>query len=112
LDAVQDLTFVADLSEKKFGHIRSSHTKFLDIDKNLEGSLEFFKVSQKAFELVDKFCRENPGLTKALSRVEVPFNPINAYYCHPRKAREMSNTTYEKTRDLGTIGIVFAPFLI
>lgn len=85
------------------GNIRQSHQGFHNLEKELEGSFEFFKVSTKAFDLIDKFCRENPGFTKALSRVKVPFNPIAAYYQKPGKARAMSMSEPAVRRDAGDL---------
>ncbi|MEO8052098.1 MAG: hypothetical protein ABI833_16920, partial [Acidobacteriota bacterium] len=98
-------------SELKSGPLRSSHTGFMEMDKNLQGSLGFFQVSGNAFEKVEKFATENPGLAKALANIEVPFNPLNAYFCHNAKAREMSKSSYAKIRDMGPIGMIFAPLL-
>ena len=98
-------------SEVKSGHLRSSHTGFMEMDKNLAGSLAFFQVSGNAFQKIEKFATQNPGLAKALAHIEVPFNPLNAYFCHTAKAREMSRSSYAKVRDLGPIGMVFAPLL-
>jgi hypothetical protein len=85
------------------GNIRQSHRGFHNLEKELEGSFEFFKVSTKAFEVIDRFCRESPGLTKALSKVKVPFNPIAAYYQNPGKARAMSSSETAVRRDAGAL---------
>jgi hypothetical protein len=98
-------------SELKTGSLRSSHTGFVEMDENLRGSLAFFQVSGNAFEKIEKFATRNPGLTKALSNIEVPFDPLNAYFCHTAKAREMSRSSYAKMRDMGPIGMIFAPLL-
>jgi hypothetical protein len=98
-------------SELKKGLLRSSHTGFMEMDKNLQGSLAFFQVSGSAFEKVKKFATENPGLAKALSNIDVPFNPLNAFFCQTAKAREMSRSSYAKMRDVGPIGMIFAPLL-
>jgi hypothetical protein len=98
-------------SELKKGLLRSSHTGFMEMDKNLQGSRAFFQVSGNAFEKVEKFATENPGLAKTLSNIEVPFNPLNAFFCHTGKAREMSKSSYAKMRDMGPIGMIFAPLL-
>jgi hypothetical protein len=99
-------------SELKTGPLRSSHTGFMEMDKNLQGSLAFFQVSGNAFEKIEKFATQNPGLAKALSNIEAPFNPLNAYFCHTAKAREMSRSSYAKMRDVGPIGMIFAPLLV
>jgi hypothetical protein len=100
------------LSELKSGHLRSSHTSFMEMDQNLQGSLKFFQVSGKAFEKVDQLATQNPGLARALANIAVPFNPLTAYFSQPAKAREMSKSAYAKMRDLGPIGMVFAPLLM
>jgi hypothetical protein len=83
------------------GNIRRSHPSgFRNLDKQFEGSFEFFQVTRKAFEYVDIFCRENAGLTRALAKLKVPFNPIAAYYQNPGKARQMSNSPVAVGRDL------------
>ena len=99
-------------SELRSGPLRSSHTGFMEMDKNLQSSLAFFQVSGNAFEKIQKFATENPGLAKALSNIEAPFNPLNAYFCHTAKAREMSKSSYARMRDMGPIGMVFAPLLL
>ena len=98
-------------SELKKGVLRASHTGFLEMDKNLQSSLEFFQVSGNAFEMVKQFATENSLLATALSHIEVPFNPLNAFFCHTAKAREMSRSSYAKVRDLGPVGMIFAPLL-
>jgi hypothetical protein len=98
-------------SEFNRGPLRSSHTGFMEMDKNLQGSLAFFQVSGNAFEKIEKFATQNPGFAKALSNIEVPFNPLNAFFCHTAKAREMSRSPYAKMRDMGPIGMIFAPLL-
>ena len=98
-------------SELKKGLLRSSHTGFMEMDKNLQDSLAFFQVSGSAFEKIEKFATENPGLAKALANIEVPFNPLTAFFCHTAKAREMSKSSYAKIRDIGPIGMIFAPLL-
>ena len=98
-------------SELQSGPLRSSHTGFMEMDKNLQGSLDFFQVSGNAFAKIDKFATENHGLAKALSNIDVLFNPLNAYFCHTARAREMSRSWYAQMRDAGPIGMIFAPLL-
>lgn len=81
-------------------YLRADHRGFSTLDKALEDSFEFFKVSQRAFELVDKFCKDNRGLTRALSKISVPFNPIAAYYKDPKKAQANSRSPAALSRDL------------
>jgi hypothetical protein len=88
------------------GHIRQSHQGFYTLERELAGSFDFFKVSTKAFELIDRFCREHKGLTKALSQVKVPFNPIAAYYHDPRKAQQMSRSETAVRRDIGALSLI------
>jgi hypothetical protein len=82
-------------------NIRAHHQGFYNLEKELEGSFEFFKVSMRAFQLVDRFCRENPGMTGALAKVNVPFNPFAAYYKAPQKAESYSKSEFAVNRDIG-----------
>jgi hypothetical protein len=82
-------------------HIRSSHHGHMNIDPQFDGSLKFFAVSAKAFDVIDTFCTQNRGLTKALSQVDVPFNPIRAYYQNPTKARSYSRSKLARAHDRG-----------
>src|SRR6266403_882711 len=49
--------------------LRSSHHSFHTLDKELEGSLDFFKASAHAFEYVDTFCRTSPHFTGRLAKI-------------------------------------------
>ena len=84
-------------------NIRRDHHGFNTLEKDLDGSFNFFKVSTKAFEMVDKFCKENKGLTRALSCLKVGFNPLAAYYRDGRKAKALSASETAVRRDVGTL---------
>jgi len=86
--------------------LRSSHHSFHTLDKELEGSLDFFKASAHAFEYVDTFCRTSPHFTGRLAKIKVPFNPIAAYYKNKNKARELSLSAIAKSRDAGPFGVL------
>lgn len=92
---------VENIFQSELGrNIRRSHSSgFKNLDKDLEGSFEFFQVTKKAFEYVDIFCRDNRGLTRALAKINVPFNPIMAYYQNPGKAQQMSSSAVAARRD-------------
>jgi hypothetical protein len=79
--------------------VRSSHTGHFEIDPELNGSLAFFKTGTETFQYVRQFCQDNPGLTQAIADVDVPFNPLNAYYMKPSVAEKMSRSKFAKDRD-------------
>ena len=80
--------------------VRTTHVGHFPIDKQLEGSFEFFKTGTEAFEHVKNFCTDNPGFTKAIARVRTDFNPIRAFYCDPVRAKRMSRSGFARQRDL------------
>ena len=79
--------------------VRSSHTGHYPIDKQLDGSLEFYKTGTESFDLVGRFCTENPGFTREIACIETHFNPIRAYYFTPAAAKQMAQSKFAKTRD-------------
>lgn len=74
--------------------IRASHFRHFEIDKELNGSLKFFKSSSEAFKYVEKFCMENPGFTRGFININTHFNPINAYYQDKEIARQFSRSAF------------------
>ena len=85
-------------SERGTG-IRGSHTRHFPIDKQLEGSLEFFKSGSEAFKIVQQFCIDNKGFTAMVAQIETHFNPIRAYYCQRHQAEQMSRSKLARDRD-------------
>ena len=79
--------------------LRSSHTGHYPIDKQLDGSLEFYKTGTESFDLVRRFCTENPGFTREIACIETHFNPIRAYYFAPAAAKQMAQSKFAKARD-------------
>jgi hypothetical protein len=80
-------------SERK-NPVRSSHTGHYPIDKQLDGSLEFYKTGTQSFDLVRRFCMENPGFTREIAGIETHFNPIRAYYFTPAAAKQMAQSKF------------------
>lgn len=80
--------------------VRSSHFHHFEIDKELDGSLYFFRTSSEVFHYVEKFCLENPGFTKGFINVDARFNPINAYYQDKELARRFSKSATARRRDM------------
>ena len=75
------------------GHIRNAHNAhWRDLEAELQDSFEFFKVSRKAFFAIDKFCKSNPHFTPRLCAIDVPFNPIRAYFHNRKKCEAFSNS--------------------
>jgi len=79
--------------------VRSSHTGHFPIDRQLDGSLEFYKTGTESFDLVRRFCTENPGFTREIACIETHFNPIRAYYFTPGAAKHMAQSNFAKARD-------------
>lgn len=79
--------------------VRSSHTAHFPIDKQLDGSLEFYRTGTESFDLISRFCTENPGFTKEIACIETHFNPIRAYYFTPTAAKQMAQSKLAKARD-------------
>jgi hypothetical protein len=93
---------VENLFQSEMGrNLRRSHDSgFKNLDKDVSGSFEFFAVTRNAFFLIDRFCTDNPGLTRALAKLDVPFNPLSAYYQDKGKAMQMSLSPTVAGRDL------------
>ena len=79
--------------------VRSSHTAHFAIDKQLDGSLEFYRTGTESFDLISRFCTENPGFTKEIACIETHFNPIRAFYFTPTAAKQMAQSKLAKARD-------------
>ena len=87
------------LSELK-NPVRSSHFGYFEIDPELNGSYKFFGSGTETYKYVKEFCKENRGLSGAISRLNLPFNPIRAYYEKPAIAKSISqNSASGKQRD-------------
>jgi hypothetical protein len=87
-------------------NLRAHHNNWNDLDGEFADSFAFFKVSAKVFELVDRFCRDEPKLTRELSCVRSAFNPIAAFFRNRARAKAMSNSQETAFRDKGLLGIV------
>ncbi|HYJ90449.1 MAG TPA: M91 family zinc metallopeptidase [Pyrinomonadaceae bacterium] len=79
--------------------VRSSHFHHFEIDKELNSSMRFFKTGEETFTWVEKFCQQNPGFTKALAEIDVPFNPINSYYYDREQVKNLGKSATAKRRD-------------
>ncbi|TWT00701.1 hypothetical protein [Reyranella sp. CPCC 100927] len=88
------------VSERGNPHrLLGDHRGIAPLDPALADSFRFFATGSQTFRFVERFCRENPGFTKMLSRVPARFNPIAAYYKDPRKAQSFSNSPAAHERD-------------
>jgi len=79
--------------------IRSSHFHHFEMDKDLSTSMRFFKSGEETFKYVEKFCQENPGFTRAIAELDLPFNPINSYYYDREQIKNLGKSTLAKSRD-------------
>jgi hypothetical protein len=83
------------------GNLRASHQGFRTLEQELQDSFGFYKVSRRAFQVVDNFCRSNPHFTRRLCKLKVPFNPIAAYYHDKKRCQENSRSLDAGIRDKG-----------
>jgi hypothetical protein len=80
--------------------IRSSHYRHLEIDDELKGSYKFFASGTDTYRMVKEFCSENHGFTSAIACIDVPFNPIRAFYFKPAVVKNISlKSSLAKDRD-------------
>ena len=87
------------LSELKSA-VRSSHFGYFEIDPELNGSYKFFASGTETYKYIKEFCLENKGLSGAISRMNLPFNPVRAYYEKPAVAKSISlKSATAKRRD-------------
>ncbi len=96
--------FVAVLSEnvlrsERGNPLRADHHTTNVLSPQLSDSFGFFASSAQTFRFVERFCKENPGFTKALSQVRSRFNPLAAYYKDRQKALEQSYRAASIQRD-------------
>jgi hypothetical protein len=91
--------YISDRTNLVKSSLRQSHRSGRDLEGDLAGSFTFFRSGGNTFYWVQRFCRENIGVTKALAGEKADFNPIAAYYHDPGKALEMSQTPLAQQRD-------------
>jgi hypothetical protein len=79
--------------------LRANHRTHDVLSSHLDGSFEFFSLSEAVFRLVEGFCWGQKEFTQALARIKAPFNPIRAYYHDPARARGLSEGATARSRD-------------
>lgn len=88
------------VSERGKPHaLLGDHRGITPLAAELTGSFKFFASGSMTFRFVERFCKENPGFTKALSQVRARFNPLAAYYNDREKALSYSQQTSAHERD-------------
>lgn len=96
---------ISDRTNRAKTGLSADHHSGRPLETQLARSFEFFQSSLTTFEWVARFCRENPGFTKALAGVRADFNPFWAYYHDPGKARKMSLAPLAEQRDSVGFGL-------
>lgn len=91
--------YISDPSNRNKSTLRADHTTGYTLQKELAGSFEFFRSGSSTFRVVDKFCKQNPGLTGAMAKVAAPFNPLAAFYKDRDKALHYSTHPHAHERD-------------
>jgi hypothetical protein len=79
--------------------VRSSHHGQYTMDKEFDGSLEFYKISTKALGKIEQLFNENRGLAQALAAVPTHFNPLRAYCLYTEEVRRISRLPHTMDRD-------------
>lgn len=79
--------------------LRQGHTGFKTLDDQLKNSFEFYRSSTLTYDYMEHFCRTNPHFSKRLCKVNVPFNPVHAFYHDRKRCRDMSLSPHAYVRD-------------
>jgi hypothetical protein len=79
--------------------VRAGHRDHSRMRGDLADSFRFFEISTQAYPLIKQFYADHPNLGALLTTVEVPFNPIWAYWKDADKARRLSEGAKAKRRD-------------
>ncbi len=95
--------FISDPGNAYKTGLRASHASARALESELADSFGFFRSSIATFRLIEKFCKENPGFSKAVANVPAKFNPLAAYYTNPQKARELSAHPSTLDRDVRAV---------
>lgn len=84
--------YISDRSNKIKSGLRSDHQGFHPLSTDFDDSFKFFSTSTFTFGLIERFCKDNPGLTRKLANdlAKTKFNPLAAYYSNKEKARKLS----------------------
>jgi hypothetical protein len=79
--------------------LSADHRAMVKMPPELANSFKFFASGSSTFYYVDRFCKENPWLTRAISKVPARFNPLAAYYTDPHRAAGYSQGRFAHERD-------------
>jgi len=84
--------YISDKSNKIKSGLRADHIGFEPLSRDFDDSFKFFSTSTLTFGLIEKFCKDNPGLTRKIANdlANIQFNPLAAYYTNKEKARKLS----------------------
>lgn len=82
--------FISDVTNRYKTGLRAGWYGKEPLEAELAESYRYFALGTKAFNLIARFCDDNPGFTKMLSGVQAHYNPIAAYYKNRRKAFEIA----------------------
>jgi hypothetical protein len=80
--------------------LRASYRERRELSRELAGNYKFFQSGAQSYDLIERFCKENPGFTKALANVKSAFNPLAGYYDDPVKAKSYSKNATAVKHDL------------
>lgn len=90
--------YISDSSNKIKSGLRADHQTFNPLSTDFDEPFEFFSSSTQTFNLVEKFCKENPGFTKKVANdlAATVFNPLADYYASPDTARKRSQNAVQR----------------
>lgn len=87
--------FLAVLVENIFqsevkGELRGAHLFHVRLRPEFSNSIDFYRQDPRVLQMIEAFCGENKGFTRAIAKIEVPFNPIAAFLNDPVKVRALA----------------------
>ncbi len=90
--------YISDRSNKIKSGLRASHQGFQPLSGDFDEPFEFFSASTQVFDLVEKFCKDNPGFSKrvAVDVADAPFNPLADYYADADRAKRLSQNAAKR----------------
>jgi hypothetical protein len=92
--------FVSDPTNTLKTSLRRDHRDSAPLGADLSTSFSFFESGVNAFDLIQQFCTDHPGLTGAVSKVPAAFNPIAAYYSDPAECQKRSRSAPAVVREV------------
>src|SRR5262249_20441480 len=86
--------YISDRTNRIKTGLRGSHKGYGPLGAKFSKGVGFFARGSRIFELVKKFCEDNPGFTTRVATEvgDAEFNPLADYYLTPDQAEEASKS--------------------